>query len=56
MTTNGGRKQITDDVIEILRLTRDGDALAPHHLKLVENAVNGALNEHGIGVLDDLLR
>ena len=33
--------------IEILRITNDGDDLTPHHLKLVEAAVNGALTEAG---------
>ena len=32
---------------EILQQTNDGDQLAPEHLKLVELAVNGLLNEIG---------
>lgn len=32
---------------EILQRTRDGNDLAPHHLKLVEIAVNGGLSEQG---------
>jgi len=37
-----------DMALEILRETRDGDALAPDHLRLVENAVNGFLTEKGV--------
>ena len=37
-----------DRAIEILRNTRDGDDLDPIHLKLVELAVNGFLNERGV--------
>jgi hypothetical protein len=33
--------------LDIIRATNDGSALAPQHLKLVESAVNGFLNEHG---------
>jgi hypothetical protein len=40
---------------DILRLTDDGNALAPHHLKLLENAVNGRLNPAGKSALADLL-
>ena len=36
-----------DMAIEILRATRDGDDLAPHHLSLVQSAVNGWLTEAG---------
>lgn len=32
---------------DILRKTKDGDELAPEHLWLVENAVNGFLNDRG---------
>lgn len=32
---------------EIVKETRDGEDLAPEHLWLVENAVNGFLNETG---------
>lgn len=32
---------------EILRLTKDGEELSPEHLWLVENAVNGFLNDKG---------
>lgn len=40
--------------IEILRGTRDGGELSPPHLKLVELAVNGLLNQHGEQVFADL--
>jgi hypothetical protein len=33
--------------LEIIRATQDGSALAPQHLKLVELAINGFLNEDG---------
>lgn len=37
----------SDMAIEILRLTRDGDALAPEHLYLLECAVNDRLSDAG---------
>lgn len=40
-------KSIMELAIEIIAVTHDGDDLAPHHLKLVEMAVNGFLNEQG---------
>jgi len=43
-----------DAAIEILRLTRDGDDLDPKHLKLVELAVNGMLNETGLTLFREL--
>lgn len=36
-----------EPALEIIRATNDGDKLAPQHLKLVEAAVNGFLNEAG---------
>ncbi|HOW87329.1 MAG TPA: hypothetical protein PKV84_01560 [Candidatus Omnitrophota bacterium] len=36
-----------DMACDILRKTKDGDDLSPEHLWLVENAVNGFLNEKG---------
>lgn len=41
------REQLSDMAITILRLTNDGDRLAPQDLKLVEVAVNGWLDETG---------
>lgn len=38
-------KSICDLACEILEKTHDGDDLAPHHLKLLELAVNGRVNE-----------
>lgn len=38
---------ICEMACEIVRRTNDGDQLAPEHLRLVENAVNGFLN--GLG-------
>ena len=38
---------VTDEAIEILQATNDGDDLAPEDLKLLELAVNGFLNEAG---------
>lgn len=46
---------VAENAIEILHLTRDGDALAPTHLKLVECAVNGRLNEKGLAQFNALL-
>ena len=43
-----------DKAIAILQTTSDGDKLAPLDLKLVENAVNGFLNEEGIKAFDQL--
>jgi hypothetical protein len=39
--------ELIEQALEILRATRDGDDLAPQHLKLVEMAVNGFLNDEG---------
>jgi|SRR5579864_6721579 len=36
-----------EPALEIIRATHDGSTLAPQHLKLVESAVNGFLNEQG---------
>ena len=43
-----------DMAIEVLGKTRDGNDLAPEHLKLVELAVNGYLNEAGEVAFYDL--
>lgn len=40
-------KSINDLCCEILTKTHDGDDLIPEHLKMLENAVNGFLNEKG---------
>lgn len=40
----------------ILEKTNDGDDLAPHHLTLVELAVNGFLNEQGKAAFEELYR
>ncbi len=48
------RDQITGMAIAILRATKDGDMLAPHHLKLVELAVNNMLNEEGLALFQGL--
>lgn len=45
---------IADDAIEILYLTRDGEDLDPMHLKLIELAVNGMLNEPGLHLFREL--
>ncbi|HEX2842135.1 hypothetical protein [Hyphomicrobium sp.] len=47
---------LCDKAIEILQATRDGEDLDPKHLKLVELAVNGILNETGLYVFEELLR
>lgn len=36
-----------DRACDILKKTKDGNELSPEHLWLVENAVNGLLNEKG---------
>lgn len=41
--------------LEILQATNDGDNLDPQHLKLVELAVNGLLNEAGKAAFAELL-
>lgn len=46
--------EICDRSCEILQRTDDGDRLDPRHLKLIELAVNGALNEKGLQALSDL--
>lgn len=46
---------IFPDALEILRATNDGDDLDPQHLKLVEMAVNGFLNEKGQQAFKELL-
>ncbi len=43
-----------DRACEILRATHDGDDLDPRHLKIVEMAVNGFLNEAGEKTFSDL--
>lgn len=45
-----------DQAIEILRLTRDGNDLAPSHLAIVQAAVNDGLNEQGEIALTQLHR
>lgn len=45
---------IHDLAIEIIVATNDGDDLAPHHLKLVEMAVNGFLDKQGETVFREL--
>jgi hypothetical protein len=47
---------LTDNAIEILQRTRDGEDLDPRHLNLVEAAVNGHLNANGLVLFQDLLR
>ncbi len=47
-------KETCDKACEILQRTNDGDDLDPKHLKLVEMAVNGFLNEGGTTVFNEL--
>lgn len=47
---------LTDQAIEILQATHDGEDLDPKHLKLVEAAVNGMLNPTGLTAFEDLLK
>ncbi|WP_165989569.1 hypothetical protein [Caballeronia sp. SBC1] len=46
--------EVADKAIEILQRTRDGDTLEARDLKLVEQAVNGALNEAGRDLFEKL--
>lgn len=39
-----------------MQATNDGDDLDPRHLKLLENAVNGFLNEQGEAAFEDLYK
>lgn len=48
------RDQIFAMAIAILRATKDGDMLAPHHLKLVELAINNMLDEDGVAMFQTL--
>ena len=41
---------------EILSKTRDGDGLSPEHLKFLEIAVNGYLNDTGNALFEKLHR
>ncbi len=43
-----------DKACEILHKTNDGDDLAPDHLKLLEMAVNGFLNDKGKAAFEQL--
>lgn len=46
---------LADHAIEILAATHDGEDLDPKHLKLVELAVNGFLNDTGRYLFHELL-
>lgn len=46
---------LAENAIEILQKTRDGEDLDPKHLKLVELAVNGMLNDTGRYLFTELL-
>jgi hypothetical protein len=46
---------LIEPTLEILRATRDGDDLAPQHLKLVEMAVNGHLNDKRKAAFQELV-
>jgi len=43
-----------DMACDIIKRTNDGEDLAPRHLKLVEMAVNGFLNEKGMTAFKEL--
>src|SRR5258708_1371194 len=45
---------LIDKALEILSATHDGDDLSPPHLKLLELAVNGFLNEQGQLAFEEL--
>lgn len=44
----------TEEAIEVLQLTNDGDDLAPQDLALLQSAVNGHLTEAGLIAFDQL--
>ena len=44
----------SDKACKILQNTHDGDNLSSNHLKLLENAINGFLNENGLKVFNEL--
>ena len=44
----------TDKACEILQKTRDGDDLSPGHLYLLQEMVNGHLNERGESAFEEL--
>ena len=47
---------LIDKACTILEKTNDGSNLTPQHLKLIENAVNGFLNEKGLKAFDELTK
>ena len=47
-------QSVCDKACEILRKTRDGDDLSPPHLYLVQEMVNGRLNEKGEAAFEEL--
>lgn len=55
MDTAAMTNNLCEHAIEILQATNDGEDLAPQHLKLVECAVNGLLNDAGLAAFGELL-
>ena len=47
---------LIDKACTILEKTNDGSNLTPQHLKLIENAVNGFLNEEDLKAFDELYK
>lgn len=47
---------LIDKALKILENTNDGNDLTPQHLKLLENGVNGFLNDKGAVTLDELYK
>jgi hypothetical protein len=56
MTDFRSRQTTCQQAIAILSLTRDGDDLAPRHLKLLEMAVNNFLSDAGQEAFAELHR
>lgn len=48
-------EQFSDEVLEIIRATHDGDDLSDFHLRLTEWAMNAFLNEKGKQAFRELL-
>ncbi len=42
--------EVCEQACSILQATHDGDNLDPFHLWIIQEAVNGSLNEDGIGI------
>ena len=46
--------EVCEQACSILQATHDGDDLDPTHLWIIQEAVNGNLNEKGLGVFKEV--